>query len=359
MTVSKPIFFHRGRELYPALEQLISEAENEILLNFYIFKYDAVGKKMLSLLEEKARKGVRARIIFDDMKKNSIPPEVRKTLARSSLETQAFRPLRDYFLKHPASILYRNHVRIFLIDRKVFGLGGICIGEVYDDRDDLFLLNKVDHPESIAQFFEYLWQAGNTCSSYPFRLEEGATPQICEGTELLMSGPRLEEQKIYEWTLQACRGARSRIAIITTWFFPPRELLRTIIEAAERGVKITVITPLRSDKEHYDGFRALPMDLLLKHDIKWYGTKKYFHQKFLLADDNWRFGSSNFDIIGLKRNYELDICGKGGEILGRLEENLRYLLRDREPITSHPTHFTFRKFSTSIYGLLEYFFTAG
>ena len=50
--------------------------------------------------------------------------------------------------------------RIFLIDRKVLGIGGICIGNIYDDRQDLAVLIPVTDADPVISYFNELWALG-------------------------------------------------------------------------------------------------------------------------------------------------------------------------------------------------------
>ena len=109
---------------------------------------------------------------------------------------------------------------------------------------------------------------------------------------------------------------------MTPFFLPAAKLLTKILEAKRRGVAVEIITPLRTDKPRYDSFRALPAPLLIQNGVSWRGTKKYFHQKFFIFDDQWIMGSANFDIISFERNYELCIRGSGEEECSRKLESI-------------------------------------
>ncbi len=327
---SRMRFFHDGKTLYPILLNLIRGAKEEILLNFYTFNRDSIGSEFLGLLREKAREGVRVRVIFDALESRGMTEDVLCDLAQSGVSVKAFRPFRAYFFRHPITYFRRNHVRIFGIDRRIFGLGGICIGEIYFERDDFFVILELSDFRPISSFFDRLWVLSERSRGALKKAMELTTPEVRAGMTLLASGPMPQEQKIYEWVRDAVWAAKRRIHIVSTWFFPPRELLYDLVSAASRGVDVSVVTPFRTDKEHYDKFRALPIPYAVQNGIVWHGARNYFHHKFVIADDAWCTGSANFDLIAMKRNYELDICGKGGPILKELQRNYEHLVARSE-----------------------------
>lgn len=346
-------FFYNGKALYPVLLDLIQNAKEEVLLNFYTFNYDRVGAEFVRVLRQKANEGVRVRVVFDALESRGMTEDVLGDLRRAGIAIRACRPFRTYFWRHPITYFRRNHVRIFAVDRRIFGLGGICIGEIYHDRDDFFAILECEEFHPISAFFDRLWMLSEKSRATLERAIEIAAPEIQAGIRLLVSGPAKEEQKVYEWTKKAVRAAKRRIRIVSTWFFPTRELLADLIAAAAREVEVSVVTPFRTDKERYDRFRALPIPYAVQNGITWYGAKDYFHQKFVIADDTWRTGSANFDLIGMKRNYELDIYGEGGEMLKELEHNYKRLIARSQSAPSFEGSRKMKPLNRALYTFLE------
>ncbi len=348
-------YFTSGAEFYPILKKLLRRARQEIIINVYAFHNDSFGQEFVKILSERARAGVRVRIIFDSLGSWFDQRGLLHQLQAAGVEAKLFRDRRTYPWLRPVSFLYRDHARIFLIDRKLFGLGGMGLGDIYYSRQDFFWLASVADGKDIARLFEDLWRLAAR-PGYLSR-EVRKTFQISPGIQAMCSGPVSDEQEICRWLVTRIRGAQKRIIIVATWFFPSRELLAALMQARRRGVTITVVTPLVTDREKYDGFRALSLSRLLRH-ITWYGTQEYFHQKFFIVDEEWALGSANFDILSLGRNYELDVCGRGGETLKRLLANQEDLVAKETPLDHHPTPWIFRHLSRATYGFMEYLFTA-
>ena len=61
-----------GKEKFDALFEDIKNAEDFIHLQYYIINNDQLGKKLIQLLTEKAKQGVKVRILYDDLGSRSL-----------------------------------------------------------------------------------------------------------------------------------------------------------------------------------------------------------------------------------------------------------------------------------------------
>jgi cardiolipin synthase len=350
------LIFRRGKEFYCNLENEIAQARQEILINVYSFQYDAIGKRFVEILKKKLDEGVAVRVILDGLGSRHDGKEVADMLKACGGDVCVFRPRKKYLRRHPVMFCRRDHARIFLIDRKLLGMGGICIGEVYDERQDLAALIPIADAGPVVSYFNDLWTlAGN-------RNNGGFTPQnlewlpwVAPAIQMLVSTPIKKEQAIYRWAMEHIRSARERIVIVSAWFLPTIELVHALCSAEERGVLITIITPSHTDKRWYDDFRGAAISKLLKKNIAWYGADEYFHQKYFFVDDDWCLGSANFDMISMNRDYELNLCGCGGTVLEELKANFRALVRGSESIRRVKMNRLVRFLERAAYPIFEMF----
>jgi cardiolipin synthase len=346
-------FYRSGEALFPDLLRAIRDSKKEVLIALYTFRADRTGREFMDLLAERARHGVRVRVIFDAFGSRGHELQILKKLRAAGADVRIFRPLPGLLMSHPLAFLCRNHARIFLFDRSTFSLGGIGFGNVYRGREDLSVSMKTNRAACIVAYFNYLWdlaerpRAENTARAMPRKVGAGITA--------LFSGPRAAEQEIHRAVGDAILSARKRIVIMTPFFLPPKDLLEQILAAKKRGVSVQIITPLRTDKPRYDSFRALPAPALIRDGIVWRGTKKYFHQKFFIFDDQWIMGSANFDIISFERNYELCIQGAGGNMLRHLESIAAEAQRTSRSISRFPAPWLFQNLTRICSGVLEFF----
>ena len=69
-----------GKEFFDALLKSLSKAKKSINIEFYIFKNDDIGTKILDILEEKAKNGVEVRLLYDSVGSRLLNRNVLKKL---------------------------------------------------------------------------------------------------------------------------------------------------------------------------------------------------------------------------------------------------------------------------------------
>jgi cardiolipin synthase len=347
---------YSGKAFYDHLENEIARAKKEVLINVYAFQYDGIGKRFIEILKRKLDEGITVKVILDGLGSRRNGEDIVRALAPYGDVVRVFRPRGNYLARHPVTFCRRDHARIFLIDRKSLGIGGMCIGDIYDRRQDIAVLLPVTDAGSVVSYFNDLWMfAGNKQGNDPVLRTVKESPRITPSVRTLISGPHKEAQEIYGWALAHIRSAKKRIVIVSAWFLPASELIHELCHAKARGVAITIVTPSHTDKQWYDDFRGGAISRLLEKNVAWYGTGEYFHQKYFLADDAWCLGSANFDMISMNRNYELNLCGRGDAMLQELEANFSALQAGGEPIRRAKINWFVRCLERAVYPIFEMF----
>jgi cardiolipin synthase len=347
-------FFRTGGELFPALIRAIDESTEEICIANYNFNLDATGQAFIAALSRAARRGIRVRVLSDAFGNRRGNGEVCARLRAGGVDARVFRPVWPSLFQWPFAAMCRLHARVYLFDRKLCGLGGVGLGDIYINREDIFVLGALRDDQHITLFFDSLWRLARAADGDS--LASLAASLRGDSYDLLPSGPEEGGRLIYERTLNYCRYARRHIFIATPFFFPDSRLLRELFAACRRGVLVEVVTPLRTDKLRYDDFRATAMPDLILGGATWYGTKEYFHAKFCIVDDAWIFGSANFDIISMYRNYELDMAGRDEKIHAWLMDFFRHLKNGAEPVTPDQVPALMKLLHKSFYKTAEFFF---
>ena len=118
-----------GKEKFAALFEDIKSAEDFIHLQYYIINNDQLGKKLIQLLTEKAKQGVKVRILYDDLGSRSLRKKVFKELIQAGGEVEVFFP--SFFPLINLRINYRNHRKLVIIDGKIGYIGGFNVGDEY------------------------------------------------------------------------------------------------------------------------------------------------------------------------------------------------------------------------------------
>src|SRR5262249_10946685 len=122
-----------GARTYADMFAAIRAAKRSIHLETYIFEDDDVGQRFAAALVEKARAGVRVRLLYDAVGSAKTPPEFFRALAGGGVEVAQFNPLGPKVLLEggPLEFNHRDHRKLTVVDGQVAYLGGINISAVY------------------------------------------------------------------------------------------------------------------------------------------------------------------------------------------------------------------------------------
>src|SRR5690606_4225912 len=124
-------FLSRSLDPFTALEQAIAAAEHRIHVQFYIWRGDDTGKRMIELLTERARAGVKVRLLYDDFGSIGTPLRHFEPLRAAGGEIARYGAVRIRFARPRGRLDFRNHRKLVCIDGKLGFTGGINIGDEY------------------------------------------------------------------------------------------------------------------------------------------------------------------------------------------------------------------------------------
>ena len=121
--------FTDGESKFEALKQDLRNAKKSILLQYYIFLDDNIGREISSILIEKALAGVDVKVIYDPVGSFSARNRFFKNMEKAGVETHPF--FRVNFPHFANRINWRNHRKIVVIDGETGYIGGMNIADRY------------------------------------------------------------------------------------------------------------------------------------------------------------------------------------------------------------------------------------
>ena len=121
-----------GDALFPALVQAIDAAEDEVLLETYIFDFAHSVIAVAQALERAAARGVKVCVVVDGVGTGDVPPLWQQRWAAAGVRWRIFNPARGWRLMMPRR-WRRLHRKLCVVDAKVAFCGGI---NLLDDRFD-------------------------------------------------------------------------------------------------------------------------------------------------------------------------------------------------------------------------------
>ncbi|BFM05322.1 cardiolipin synthase [Halioxenophilus aromaticivorans] len=339
-------FYTDGQQAYQALTQAIVQARRQINFSTYVFKNDDVTQQLLELLTQRAKSGVKVRLLIDALGSPGVYFWQRpfKALREAGGEVVFFMPLLKIPFRNYINL--RNHRKIYLIDEhKVFS-GGMNLSSEYlgptaDNNRWHDTLFEIDGLAALgfSKIFasDWLYAAKETLTVS----DESAIECVGDTrVQVVPSGPDLKGDVLYEALLNAIFDAKKRLWIVTPYFIPDESLSRALVIAQNRGVDVRIITPRTSNHLVADLARASFMSELYEHKVGLYLVEGVMvHAKAVLFDDHAALlGSVNLDNRSLFLNYEVATFVASPRLVAEVDEWMAGLMAEsaeKIPSRSH------------------------
>lgn len=323
-----------GESTYRAILDAISGAEHYILVQFFIFREDGIGKRMRDALVAKAEQGVAVYLLLDGMGSIGLSAPFVESMERKGIRLA-------YFTGFPGKtnrfqLNFRNHRKIVVVDGKRGFLGGLNVGDEYLGQDERLTPWRDTHVEwrgpivkclQIPFAEDWIWAAGQLPEGldWEIRAEDrvGDVEALC-----LASGPTDPFETCAMGFLTLIDAAQQRLWLATPYFVPDDKIVTALQLAALRGVDVRVLLPDLSDNRliHLASFAYFKE--LERAGVRFFRYQNGFlHQKVLIVDDSLTaIGSANLDNRSFRLNYEvLGIVSDrsfNGEVARMLEADL-------------------------------------
>jgi cardiolipin synthase A/B len=303
-----------GEQAFAEMKRAIDEARSSIFLETYIFSDDDVGTKLLELLTKKVKAGVDVRILIDSVGARLPGHPSFNEFKAAGGQVAFFMPLLHRPFRGTSNL--RNHRKQMIIDHTFSFLGGMNVAQEYmgptvnPDRwvDTVF---SVCGPivEQLETVFLADWSYATKKTERRVQSETVDRESSGHVLQLVVSGPDVATDPIYEVLLTAIYGARERIWIATPYFIPDEALAKAIELACRRGVDVRLLLPRKSNHYLADIGRTTYLQQVQKSGARIFLFPKMMHAKATLVDMNYAIvGSANFDGRSLFLNYELGLC---------------------------------------------------
>lgn len=292
-----------------AWEAMYAECEAAIIsINFeqYLFEPEGIGERFARLFCEKARHGVRVRLLVDGIGSFGFASSpLVEMLREAGVEVRFFNRLHIFKRSKFPSYFLRDHRKLTIIDGRIGFLGGVCIASRMERWRDTHIRLSGSIVEEMLESFETMWNI----AVHFRRLHFPRRPLAGQPFRLLDSSPRPQYRDIYQTLLRGITEARSSVYLSTAYFIPSFRMRRALVRAARRGVDVRVILPEHSDVPIADIAAWRYFARLLRAGVRIFRYKKtMFHAKTAVIDDTSALvGSANLDNLSLLLNYEIGV----------------------------------------------------
>lgn len=309
--------YFRGEDAFAAMLEAIAHAEQTVHLEIYIWRADQTGTHFRDALLERARAGIRVRVIYDALGSYSLEESFFKPLRAAGATVLPYAPLVPW--RRNFGLNRRDHQKILVVDDRVAFAGGLNLTDQYISVEaggegwyDTHARLEGLAVRDLAMLFRRTW-----IKSGGERYEEPgpAKPALPDGAE---SVPAVQvfsnvwmrsRSHMRQAYLRAIKRSERTISIMNAYFIPDRGLRKAFARAASRGVNVRVIVPSRSDVPTVGYATRRLYTRLLKSGVRifeWPGAM--MHAKTGVIDGIWStIGSYNLDRRSFLHNLEVGL----------------------------------------------------
>jgi cardiolipin synthase len=318
-----------GAEYFPALIAECDAARREIHLETYIFEGDATGRAVAQALMRAARRGVATHLMVDGFGSQRLDRALVAEMREAGVRFLVYRRnISPWTLRRTR--LRRLHRKIVLVDAAVGLVGGINVeDELAEPRLDYAV--RVEGP-LVADMYpavKRLWDRVNAAgigSRYPSArwLTPSSEPRGSQRAAFVVRDNILHRRNIEQDYLAAIAAAREEILIANAYFLPGRTFRRALLDAAARGVRVTLLLQGRVEYilQHY-ATRALYGPFLDAGIVINEYQQGFLHAKVAVIDGCWAtVGSSNIDPFSLLLAREANVIIEEAGFARDLREDL-------------------------------------
>lgn len=323
-------------ENYPAWLEAIGRARRLIRFEQYIIRDDAVGRRFMAALAERAAAGVRVELIADWFGcLGAAGPGFWRSVRASGVQLVIANRPRPV---QPFAWVRRDHRKAIIVDDEVAFVSGLCLATAWegdpargtDPWRDTGVEVRGPAVAAVARTFDAQWRRLRG-SPRPATLADpdrwvAGTVAGDVPVRVVASAPRSTE--LFRLDLLVAGAAHERLWLTDAYFVGTAPYVQALRAAARDDVDVRLLVPGAGDISWLRPLSRAGYRPLLEAGVRvfeWNGAM--LHAKTAVADRRWgRVGSTNLNLASLVGNWELDIAveheGIADELAAHFEHDL-------------------------------------
>lgn len=321
-----------GEQAFESMLSAIAGAQRFVLVQFYIFRDDGIGRRFQRALIERARAGMKVFFLFDEVG-SRLPRQFLAELGAAGVKCSRFDPGRK---GSRFQINFRNHRKIVVVDGVTAFTGGLNVGDdylgLYPDvgpwRDTHLRIDGPAAAQAQVAFGKDWYWATDELPEADICIAPAGDEADADVLAWHTGPADVQPECLLLW-LETINTARERLWIANPYFVPPEPVLHALRLALVRGVEVTLLVPGWNDNRLVDlasNVYLADMANCGAHIYRW--RTGFMHQKVCLADNALAMiGSANLDARSLFINFEITVLCTDAELILAVE---RMLERDFE-----------------------------
>lgn len=349
------LLLDQGSEALSARSGLADTAQRTLDLQYFIVEDDRTTSALLNRIVAAAQRGVRVRILLDDLHSNNRKFALKAQSRHANIEVRMFNPFASgstdaiaragEFLADGDRLNRRMHNKVWIADNVAGVVGGRNLGDAYFEADleasfsDLDLLAVGPVTQQLSRGFDTYWNSesavpvtalydasdsvlsgvsppttgelnenrgpdegvtGKSIDELADHLRNGAIALIWAPAQAVLDSPMKATQQMAEADkpsphLSVVLGtARSEVLVISPYFIPSEAGRRLLGEAGQRGVRVAVLTNSLASTDVpsvHAGYAPYRPDLL-RQGVELYELKPRVQDPSAHRGHRWRRSAS-------------------------------------------------------------------
>lgn len=236
-----------GGSYYPAMLRAMDVAQRSITFESYVCVDSEPTQRFTQMFVNRARAGVKVHVILDAFGCSKYGEVNLKAMRDAGVQVQMYRPMNLFV---PWRYIHRTHRRVMVADGRVGFTGGAGWAYCWDShaenvhrwRDTQYELRG----PVVAQLqdnFNDNWEemTGHKLTGpdyYPLQPSAGPVK-----AQMALGSPEKLGDTLGSSYLLAFRAAQESIVIAHAYFIPDRPMMKALLDARARGVRVQVVIP--------------------------------------------------------------------------------------------------------------------
>ena len=334
--------YYNGVDKFKQLIKDLKNAKKFIHIQYYIIRPDKLGKKIMSILEEKAAEGIEIRFLVDSMGSYRVTKRSLKDFTKNGGKFEIFFP---GILPHVNTrINYRNHRKMVIIDGEYGYIGGFNVGDEYIGEDkhigfwrDTHIRIRGEAVNDLTDRFllDWCYASGEEIDDFSKFYPETPIRDGDIAIQIVTSGPDHNEEYIKNAYMKMINNAKKYVYLETPYFVPDSPMLEALKLSALSGVDVRLIIPGKPDHVFMKWAASAYIGDLLNAGAKVYLYQNGFiHAKTIVADGKvCTVGTANMDMRSYCLNFEVNAFIYDDRVANNLENQFFKDIEDCKVMT--------------------------
>lgn len=316
-----------GAANYAAWFVAIGGARKTVFFENYIIEDDEVGGELARVLIERARAGVKVRMLHDWL--GSLVGASRRywrELAAAGVEVRRFNTPR---IDSPVGWLCRDHRKTLSVDGEVAFVTGVCVSKRWLGNPargvppwrDTGLEIRGPAVFYVERAFAEVWEVSGGRIPAEELSDPGSLPHAGD-VSLRVIADVPSKARLFRLDQLIASAARRTLWLTDAYFVGFAPYVQALCAAAQDDVDVRLLVPSTSDIMLIAAVSRAGYRPLLESGVRiyeWNGSM--LHAKTAVADGCWaRVGSSNLNPASFISNYEIDVAIEHVGLAREMEE---------------------------------------